>query len=1006
MCAVFKYLCFLLVLFTGRALDTNSDDVVRELPYCTQSVNALKSQRLVFVSTLDGQISALNLGDGGTEKWSISTGPGPMLSSSIHRLELTNNGQWVRMIPSLTGGLYKFNGESIEAVPVTADNLLRSSFRYSDDLVISGGKESRTYGVEVDTGNVLYECSMTGCDNLTENIEDEVSGDIVIVQRQTQTVRAVEPRSGIERWNFSVGQHDVKMSPMDSTNCHSNVDDEKEDSDVVLKVIVPEGLVCALNKNQGGQIVWSHKFNSPVVSAWRLDQGKLELLDLFGGTQDQTSDIGDDPIPNSPALYIGMHNKQLYIQESVKMQNKLQEAVDRYQHHLITDEHQYPRIPWHPVAVTSAVLGKARNDHSAVLQITDENSQITDDNGATTTAISVLYASEYVNGNGYYLYTTDECANREVCASAGSSSNITVVGDIQPARFPGIDDSGDDTPVQIIIVSLWFYWKEVFVISITAAVVINLIIQRRVFYIIHHTPTHIPLYRDRLNTSSRQSSGISVDSSSNSALSILQPNEGFISRYLTDFDPVHCLGKGGYGIVFEAKNKIDDCHYAIKRIPLPNRQESRERVMREVKALAKLDHQNIVRYFNAWLECPPPGWQEQQDKLWPVISSASAMSFSGDATTVDLTGHVTPETDAPNILTHRKVSNSVYNNMMWNINDITNTSVGFSFEQNDKDQSDSYIVFESHSKEDSNGDAVFYDKDEEENKNSDSVITVNNSSTRNSDKFTNSRNNNKVLKRPNSLEILMNDNNTLCSSRMYLYIQMQLCRKESLRDWLAENTQPRDFRKVLNMFEQIVHAVEYVHQQGLIHRDLKPSNIFFAPDGQIKVGDFGLVTAIAENTEQWTPGCNGDADPSAEACYKKHTAKVGTHLYMSPEQLSGMPYNYKVDIYSLGLVLFELLVPFSTQMERCQTLSDLRQNRFPTNFQQKYTQEHDLLRLMLSHNPDERPTTIGIRARPPLRQVQSDSSLDTRTAEHFELPFHRRNSSISKSNSVSCSFDS
>ena len=47
------------------------------------------------------------------------------------------------------------------------------------------------------------------------------------------------------------------------------------------------------------------------------------------------------------------------------------------------------------------------------------------------------------------------------------------------------------------------------------------------------------------------------------------------------------------------------------------RQESRDRVMREVKALAKLEHSNIVRYFNAWLECPPPGWQEEQDKLIP-----------------------------------------------------------------------------------------------------------------------------------------------------------------------------------------------------------------------------------------------------------------------------------------------------------------------------------------------------------------------------------------------------
>ena len=53
-----------------------------------------------------------------------------------------------------------------------------------------------------------------------------------------------------------------------------------------------------------------------------------------------------------------------------------------------------------------------------------------------------------------------------------------------------------------------------------------------------------------------------------------QQSSPFISRFLTDFDPIHCLGKGGFGVVFEARNKIDDCNYAIKRIPLPNRYEA------------------------------------------------------------------------------------------------------------------------------------------------------------------------------------------------------------------------------------------------------------------------------------------------------------------------------------------------------------------------------------------------------------------------------------------------
>jgi Serine/threonine protein kinase len=58
-------------------------------------------------------------------------------------------------------------------------------------------------------------------------------------------------------------------------------------------------------------------------------------------------------------------------------------------------------------------------------------------------------------------------------------------------------------------------------------------------------------------------------------------------------------------------------------------------------------------------------------------------------------------------------------------------------------------------------------------------------------------------------------------SRMYLFIQMQLCQRQSLREWLRDNVCDRQTSKVLIIFEQILQAVEYVHLQGLIHRDLK-----------------------------------------------------------------------------------------------------------------------------------------------------------------------------------------
>ncbi len=113
-----------------------------------------------------------------------------------------------------------------------------------------------------------------------------------------------------------------------------------------------------------------------------------------------------------------------------------------------------------------------------------------------------------------------------------------------------------------------------------------------------------------------------------------------------------------------------------------------------------------------------------------------------------------------------------------------------------------------------------------------------------------------------------------------LFIQIQLCRRDTLKDWLLSNIDDRPRERVFQYFEQvtvmwsvlcvlslvneckviciwnpklltqILEAVVYIHRRGLLHRDLKPSNIFFSQeDGGIKVGDFGLV---AGNTSSET----------------------------------------------------------------------------------------------------------------------------------------------------------
>lgn len=93
--------------------------------------------------------------------------------------------------------MYKFDGANIDAIPIHADGLLKSSFRYSDDLVIAGGLEVRTYGVGINSGTFLYECSTLDCKNMTDN--QDTSEDVAVIERSTRIVRAIEPRTGTER---------------------------------------------------------------------------------------------------------------------------------------------------------------------------------------------------------------------------------------------------------------------------------------------------------------------------------------------------------------------------------------------------------------------------------------------------------------------------------------------------------------------------------------------------------------------------------------------------------------------------------------------------------------------------------------------------------------------------------------------------------------------------------------------------------------------------------------
>lgn len=133
----------------------------------------------------------------------------------------------------------------------------------------------------------------------------------------------------------------------------------------------------------------------------------------------------------------------------------------------------------------------------------------------------------------------------------------------------------------------------------------------------------------------------------------------------------------------------------------------------------------------------------------------------------------------------------------------------------------------------------------------------------------------------------------------YHYIVMEYLPGGTLANELAilrNNNKRMSVEKTILIIRQIVQALDYAHQQGIVHRDIKPSNILIAGDGRYVLSDFGIV-ADSDNTK-----------------ITRTLQTLGTPEYMSPEQANGMGVDQRSDLYSLGVVLYEILngsPPFS-----------------------------------------------------------------------------------------------
>ena len=138
------------------------------------------------------------------------------------------------------------------------------------------------------------------------------------------------------------------------------------------------------------------------------------------------------------------------------------------------------------------------------------------------------------------------------------------------------------------------------------------------------------------------------------------------------------------------------------------------------------------------------------------------------------------------------------------------------------------------------------------------------------------------------------------------FLVMELVEGETLAERIARG--PLPLEQALAVARQIAEALEAAHEKGIVHRDLKPANVKITPDEKVKVLDFGLAKALDDRSASRSgerPGVTHS--PTLSMMATQAGVILGTAAYMSPEQAKGAPADQRSDVFSFGVVLYEML---------------------------------------------------------------------------------------------------
>ncbi|KAJ2780654.1 eukaryotic translation initiation factor 2-alpha kinase [Coemansia interrupta] len=472
------------------------------------------------------------------------------------------------------------------------------------------------------------------------------------------------------------------------------------------------------------------------------------------------------------------------------------------------------------------------------------------------------------------------------------------------------------------------------------------------------------------------------------------------SRYRTDFEEVEFLGKGGFGSVVKSRNRIDGRYYAIKKIKLDARDtEGNKKIFREVTTLSRLHHQNVVRYYTTWVEdaeeafagIPEEDSEASSDGFGFAVPEQLGSGFGATSSMSPWSSEDSDDSDESSD-SEDDSSSDEEAGMSQQMDPLTPRSGdedGMLGAAQSGRLSKVFSAIRFGTMGDGGADTADDDDDDA------------NGGGRNMAGAGDERPAARQPVRTFSAETSDTDSAPAPASRpakprarararagsaarpagrrknQILYIQMEYCENKTLNDLIREGISEKEGWRI---FRQILEGLSHIHQRGVIHRDLKPVNVFLDSAGDVKIGDFGLATSSFAPMDAAAAAASRHVsmDRSGEDAL---TADVGTSSYVAPEvaaaaaaaaqggaarynQKGGAArYNQKVDMFSLGIIFFEMCYPLLTGMERAAVLHNLRKPTidFPADFAAERLQlQQRIIRRLLHHAPRLRPSSAEL----------------------------------------------